>query len=168
MLILIWAPSERKVPLFCCSLIFQSLKPFKIGKSDSKMKIPIIPTIIPTTSFSQTKTRHKPTPRDNAPIMLTASGRIHFFDKCMGAFFSIFRHTKIVISPRKMPTVPKIIPTVNIFHSGSSAMHIPNANNVPLIIPKTNAVKLLLFILKPSEKDICIKTTVVFFNVITV
>ena len=42
-----------------------------------------------------------------------------------------------VIKPKIMPTVPKTIPGLSEFHSGSSAMHIPSANITPDIVVRS-------------------------------
>ena len=52
-------------------------------------------------------------------------------------------HIKNVITPSIRPTVPKITPSVNAFHSGNRAIHIPSANKTPLIVPNIIATKLL-------------------------
>ena len=47
------------------------------------------------------------------------------------------------------PAIPAAIPCPDIPHSGRSAVHMPRAKNMPPIVPRINAIKLLFFIFYP-------------------
>lgn len=108
--------------------------PFTIGISASNNKMPTKPIIVPITILFHTRQKHIPTPKVNAPIMPNTESAITLPFSFIGALFSIFLHIMRVIKPKIMPTVPKTIPGLSEFHSGSSAMHIPSANITPDIV----------------------------------
>ena len=109
--------------------------------------MPTSPIIVPIIILFHTIQKHIPKPKINALIIMYKVSTIVFKLSLIGALCSSLRQINIVIKPKKSPILPKIIPSVNLFQSATSAIHIPSENKTPLIVPITKAMKLLFFII---------------------
>ena len=91
---------------------------------------------------------HTGAEKERPGMCLTTAATV-FLLSFTGALPSIRLQMMRSSSKRSSPAIPAAIPCPDIPHSGRSAVHMPRAKNMPPIVPRINAIKLLFFIFYP-------------------